>query len=353
MLDQIIVRHIYTYHAPSGTISERGITAINDYIFEQNLLAHPMWAGLNETIPPYGRLPQLPLDWDWVWLVERGEYRGTFPKRVRKFYHTRGIKTPDQFIAILGNLAREHAESGTSYRFDFTDTMDWNAGDFGDKGSCYWGGRRSALRMLENNDALAIRFYNEEGKGFGRAWVARHEPDTDLAIVFNGYGLAGNATLRISRILADWLGVSYKKITLANRHTNGGTLYINASGTAYLIGESTRIETLNHHDLDWETYAENACSNCGTELQDEEVYMAHDEVYCMDCFYDRYDHCAVCGTVQSLDDMSYSDDYGHICDVCTDRYFTWCEHCREYVHNRHILTRNEKTLCRQCGNVIE
>jgi hypothetical protein len=204
----------YTFTAPSGSISDTGIAQIQRLIALQ-LMSAAEWAKLNPTTTY--RLPSLPDDWDWIWLLETGDYKGTFPKRVRNYYYkVHRLKCPDTFIQEIGNLARAHSSDGLTYTFDFTDQIDWEAGDFADDSSCYWNDRAGAKQMIEDNGGWAVRFF-EDVDGIARAWVAPiHD---DMYIVFNGYGFT---TLQIARVLATWLNVSYKKIRLTNQ---GGTAY--------------------------------------------------------------------------------------------------------------------------------
>ena len=43
-----------------------------------------VWTAIDPTPSRY-YLPALPDTWEWVWVIERGEYAGTMPKRVRNY----------------------------------------------------------------------------------------------------------------------------------------------------------------------------------------------------------------------------------------------------------------------------
>src|SRR6185295_6706860 len=97
-----------TINTPAGTISYTGMAAISNYIANQTLQSDP-WKALNPTNQLY-YLPALPEDWDWVWVVAKGDYAGTMPKRIAKyFYKSRGLKSPPSFLQEIGNLARRHS----------------------------------------------------------------------------------------------------------------------------------------------------------------------------------------------------------------------------------------------------
>ncbi|MEL6526838.1 MAG: hypothetical protein AAFQ07_14135, partial [Chloroflexota bacterium] len=122
----------YTVNMPQGMISSAGIKAIADFINAQRL-THDAWKARN---PDEKRafLAPLPDDWDYRWVVTgRGEYVGTFPKRVSNYYwQTFNIRTPQAFVQDIGQIARRHSEDNATYTIDFTDKLDWDAGDYGD-----------------------------------------------------------------------------------------------------------------------------------------------------------------------------------------------------------------------------
>ncbi|MBZ0304862.1 MAG: hypothetical protein K8I82_02220, partial [Anaerolineae bacterium] len=251
----------YTLTTPNA-ISDAGVGEIIRFIQSQNLKADP-WLSLN---PDYAVpfLYPLPDEWEYTWLVQKGEYRGTFPKRVSKYYQmTYGVKCPDSFLAELGQIARRNSGEAAAYEFDFTNRFDWNAGDFGEsRYSCFWGNRTGARTMLTENGGLAIRFYREN-KGFARAWLVSIEDDQ--YVIFNGYGFAGNATLTIARLFAQFVGKTYKKIQLVNNGSASRTLYINNS-IGYLIALANQLAQTGRYDFQWDEIYEETCYGCGEGL---------------------------------------------------------------------------------------
>ncbi|MEM6530219.1 MAG: hypothetical protein AAF653_18105 [Chloroflexota bacterium] len=238
----------FEQEAPEGTISDTGINRIQDYIQDQDLTTE-MWHGQQ---PQDGAtyLRPLPYNWEWVWKVTgNGHYVGTFPKRAGKYYYKQwDVKLPTAFVAQLGNLAREHSEDRSFYRFDFVNEFNWQDGDFGDYDSCFWGENSRARDLLKDNGAYAVRFFGEEGTGLARAWVA-HIADERL-IVFNGYGFSGNPTLKIAQVVARFTGQQYERIYVTNHNTDEGTLWINGS-TGYLIGTAEQLANMTEYDFGW------------------------------------------------------------------------------------------------------
>jgi hypothetical protein len=338
----------YTYTMPQGTISDEGIRLIKRFLDAENLSVDD-WKTLNpDSIRSY--LPALPHDWQWSWLVAgKGEYVGTFPKRVSKFYWQESkIKSPQRFLSELGNLARQHSSEQITFSFDFTDSIDWEDGDFGDENSCYWSDHAPARGMLEENNALAIRFYesNESDKGIGRAWIA--QLSNKRYIAFNGYGIQGDATLKIAQIMATWLGLGYKKIELSNYGQTGGMLWINGTH-GYLIGTSEQTAAMDSHDLQFDCDECYSCNNCGDSLTEDEGYSTPSgETYCQSCFYNNYDYCAHCDETYSRDDMSYVENVGDVCDYCRNRRYDYCDRCSEYRVKSDFTKIKDELYCTHC-----
>jgi hypothetical protein len=321
----------YEYTAPDGTISNTGIEQINYRIIVQNLTTEE-WQTINPGSTAI-RLPSLPDDWEWRWLVIRGEYRGTFPKRVRAYYwKTFNIKCPDTFIEAIGNIARDHSTLALTYRFEFVDRVDWQPGDFGDHTSCYWGEYAGSRYMIEEN-AWGVCFYDPIGNGFARAWFATISDDQ--YVVFNGHGFDGNATLVTARTLAAWLNLSYKKIALKNQGATSGALWIDA-GIGYVIGLKGDIESITTYDLDWREIWVKSCNGCGDEVDDDDVYYDPDGYpYCSHCFYNFCDYCSECSEVHYHNELTWVTGDA-VCEECLSEHYSYCDGCEEYLRDTEV-----------------
>jgi hypothetical protein len=332
------------FQEPEGTISEAGIAAVGKLIREQRL-DQPEWSALNPE-PKVSYVPALPDSWQWAWMVSTGDYRGTFPKRVAQFWFKGySLKSPKHVIENIGNLARQHSSDPIRYEFDIVDSFDWEAGHFGDGNSCYWGGHSYARVMLRDNDGLAIRFYNlGTDEGIGRAWLVPYER---FHILFNGYGLSGNSTLKIARIFAGWRGETYQRIELENNGHSGGTLYING-GTGYIIGMADDIAGVYSHDFHWGDPNTTKCTDCGEEVHEDDVRIgADDQPYCDDCYSESFTDCDICSNTRWREDCTYIDDQD-VCERCMSRHYTVCDSCGRDIHNRDAHERNERDYCQEC-----
>lgn len=326
----------YTLTPPTGTISTEGMHLVNLFISRQDAKTES-WSTLN---PDYASsfLPRLPDDWQWVWLTKQGK----LTTRVRKFYYQQGIKCPDSFLTELGNIARAHTEDGTVYHFDFVNRFHWRAGDFGDSGSCYWGSNMEAREILADNGGLAMRFYDENDRGMGRAWIF---PMDHTHVVFNGYGFKGHSTLIIARVLAFHLNCTYKQIKLSNQGTRNGTIWIN-EGIGYAVGPESALVNLRSADLDLPTF-EDHCYNCGDALSEYDIYWGADDMaYCESCYYQIFDSCSHCGETHYQQDIRYVDGE-YYCPYCFDRYCTECAECGEPIVKRSAKQRKGRYYCRE------
>jgi hypothetical protein len=337
---------VYTLTTEKGMITPVGKSLIEGFIASIDLLKSPEWTALNPTNVARQYLPQLPDvdEWGWCWKVASGYYRGTFPKRVSKYYKTViNMNCPDSFITRIGNLARQHSLEPVVYTFDFVNYFDWDSGDFGDEGSCYWTDREDAREILARNGCLAIRFY-EGDEGIARAWLY---PAENFYVVFNGHGMT---TLEIAKLFATWQGLDYKKIHLLNNDTSGGLIWINGSGAGYIVGEADNIKT-SHYDL--RMYTPDRCERCGDEMDEDRGYETpNGEMYCRDCFYDYYGYCHECDDTFHQNHLIYVESEEiDVCEACLRRNFTRCDYCSEYWRDERVSEDKQgRAICEGCSD---
>jgi len=232
-----------------------------------------------------GLLCWFPCDWSWDWVYTDGKYRGKLPNRVAawiKSYY--GLKLTSEQRSMLGNIARKHLCTKDCYTVDFTDEFDWEAGDFGDLGSCFWDANAAAREVMEENGVLAIRFYDEDGKGFGRAWL--YELSTNAWVLFNAYGPeCAEAAFVFSMQMDKDTGETWTYKELDYLTVDGishGLVYIN--GCPQIIYKGG-YGPKNQVDLDWDV-PYRLCENCGSQIHEDETYYDDDwdGPLCEDCY---------------------------------------------------------------------
>lgn len=333
---------------PEGTISQSGIHEIMRLITSQQI-GIGQWQALNpDTELHY--LPPLPANWQWQWLITaRGDYVGTMPKRVRKYYRkAHGLKSPDTFIEEVGNVARRHSDTHLSYTFEFVSEFDWDAGDFGDRGSCYWGDHAQARDMLRDNGALAIRFYSDTGRGKARAWIVEIPfAPSPYYILFNGHGFPGDPTLVIARVFAHFVGMNYYKIRVTNNGAPNGMLWIDG-GKGYVICDQSHLEQGKMASYDFDFVEPYRCESCGDAITHDNMYYGSDSnCYCEQCFYEVFETCSYCGETHYHEDITFVD-YDYYCEACLDSQCVQCNKCKEHVHKSDANSIEASSYCDNC-----
>ena len=342
----------YTLNIPIGIISDSGIDWINQYIAAQQIYTDESWTQKN---PNNNRhyLPPLPISWVWQWQVTgKGEYVGSFTKRVSKYYWKEyKLKCPTVFLQTIGNMAKQHSQGNDTYHFDIVDSINWQDGDFGDDGSCYWGNHSNARAMLTDNGGLAIRFFDgqDSDRGIGRAWLVPIADD-NAYILFNGYGFdTSSATLTITRVFSQFMGLNYKRIELSNNGHAYSILYING-GIGYIAGDSDTIERYRFYDLNFDDSNGDYCYECNDYIHEDSVnYGADDNVYCDSCYESLFSSCDHCYETHYIRSIQYvvSTHY-YVCEDCLDSRYSLCEHCETQHLNDNMREIDNHELCPDC-----
>ena len=229
--------------------------------------------------------PNFPLSWSWEWMSTVGEFRGKLPGRLAHMLKaTYDIKLKPKQKSEIGNIARRHLLVKEAYTIDFTTHFDWDAGDFGDSGSCFWGANYGAREIMEEEGVIAIRFYDEDGRGSGRAWL--YELSNDAWVLFNAYGLECPEVASIfAAKLKEDTGDTWEYEQMDHLQINGisrGFVYINNSPQiVYREGYDHELCV----DLDWDIpYF--LCADCEDWVHEDELYYDedYDESLCESCY---------------------------------------------------------------------
>ena len=313
----------------------------------------------------------VPEDWNWQWLIKgRGEYVGTLPKRVAKFLHKSGQnKMTPQELGEFGSIVSENTIDSEDFTLRFTQDFNWEPGDYGDDGSCFWSCRSGARGMLFEHDSWAVQFGREKENNYGEKFTEGYaraflitETSFSLAVI-NGYGIGA---LKIGQILAHHLGLYYKKGTMKNMDSACGTLWINGSCAIFLSEQEDIIadEDKICVDLEWadETII---CRRCGEPIGD-----GHDTdagYYCGDCFYEVHTFCQHCEEYCLSEDMAErpyrrDNDAGSVCVSCVESDAAeLCKTCNTYFCDNaledvpggyacRVCLKDHYTACDECGD---
>lgn len=268
--------------------------------------------------------PALPRDFEWTWVNPNGK----LTRRISSFYWREyRHEIYDWQLEKIGNLVGNSRVRHSEMFMRFTDNLDWQAGDFGDSGSCFWGGSKEARTMLRENGAWAVQFFSykpltkrSRSNGLARAWAVPNTPRDDQLLIFNAYGLQLEE-VAIYSSLALGLDGNYKPIDLYNFGEDDGIMYING-GRALIVG-SNLDDVPAEYDLMWVPKDRDLCQNCGARL----VMLHIDSGLCYMCYDELHATCNLCRDRVPREDIVNAPD--------CDRVFRWS-------------TPTERTICRRC-----
>jgi hypothetical protein len=211
------------------------------------------------------------------WKIDK--QNGSFVKRVDKWLKENfKITATNEFLSKIGSYVQsEQILTKEEICFDFVSKIDWRPGEFGDGGSCLWGGRESGRYAMErSNDFYAVRLFKKIPKkqlgyykayyidkddpeavytGYARCWLWKYMVqkksekliiNNNMYVIFNAYGT--NSLKVFSNLLSDYFGVDKKGIKLTNNDQTGGNIYIN-HGIGLLIGPQEIIQDITSIDF--------------------------------------------------------------------------------------------------------
>lgn len=276
-----------------------------------------------------GWLP-FPSDFDWSLQPTRdGSLVTRIAKRYKEF-HEQNLWAETK--SHIGNIISRYSQTfPDSLYMDVTDKFDWEAGDFGDHGSCFWTNRSNAIDMLYGLGALAVRFYMREEdeysikvQGIGRAWCVPVQEQLGQEwgwAIFNAYGNLGSVQSSpeiVSTLLRNHYGVGgVHRTELYYQGAYDGTLYIN-KGTGYL----------------WTPIL------CGVD--DLDLFPIPDgHMQCWECH--QYFH---------MDDMECFDNHEY-CEHCMRNNFYWCSMGEHWTYPGDHVYRNHDYICYGCAEQLD
>ena len=284
---------------------------------------------------------------------------GKYMKRVNKELRGIGFINMKKHINTMSQIVNEGIVQGEIVQFAFTDVLDWQDGDYGDGGSCFWSCHSHNRDMLEKAGHAAVLFY-KGGKGIARAWA--------LKAIFGGtryMGLTNFYNRYTSLRRLDMIYAIEKRFALKsmNYHLNSN-IYMN--GDSALLGKTLPsnqddgwidIESFRGGKYDCQSGEGGVeCSRCGDYVHEDDAYYVQGDMLCENC-YERYaGRCWHCGECSYTENMAYSgfvftrggdviDE--HICEGCINSYAT-CYNCGMAVHYNKAESIDCEDYCPNC-----
>lgn len=196
---------------------------------------------------------EFPKDWLWDWTLgpNPSGYSGNLPKRISKLrYQQHGKRIEVKVQSDLGEMFQRLLPKEQLMTVDFTRDLTWEAGEFGDKSSCFACDKEHlAFNEFSNWGGFAMRQW-EGAKGVGRVLVAPYE---GLLAVFNAYypgkdGYGHGDSVTYARAVAHVLGTDCLRTDRissgksACSYSASGRFYTTSHG--YLIGPLDTIRPM-------------------------------------------------------------------------------------------------------------
>lgn len=96
------------------------------------------------------------------------------------------------------------------------------------------------------------------------------------------------------------------------------------------------------------------CVNCGDEINESEICIFNEEIYCESCLYEETVVCDRCGT-RILNEYDYGDDNICLCQECYHSYYVRCDSCDRIIHmdNAYYLEDDEYDESPYCSYCYE
>lgn len=207
------------------------------------------------------------------WIITKGEFAGSFPKRLYKFYSRNyGVKLSEEILGKVGNIAKQYTLQKTYYVELDRDL--WNPGKFGDENSCFWGNFKFAKTFIFLLGGKAMKIYSENRAPISRCWVI---PWHKNFVIFNQYSTRNLRLIFSARILAYMLNFSYEKISLEL-----GNIYINRNEGFFISPWEEKFSEGNFYDYIEGKELEHSCGKIFKIMNAAYVH-GNENLFCPHC----------------------------------------------------------------------
>lgn len=288
--------------------------------------------------------------------------QGRIIKRFAKYFKQEtGYKFSDELAGKLGDSLQYFVnQAAQDFFLDFTNDFNWNDGQFGHHGSCWWGTYKDSLPTFQNGGGWAIRFYEDMNQnninGCGRTWIF---PKDGMLMCFNSYGVSRPQTSKVIKSIYKDAGIvlHYKAVELENSQ-NDTIPYIN-SGTGFILFPDgiNESELDDRYDLDIETTEDErySCYGCGCRIDEGEEFYTNGETWCESCHSNRFSYCEKCDEYHDSDDIHEvhgHSSYNYLCGYCISQLH-YCEECEEYSTDEHDHSEDESNESNESSDEVQ
>lgn len=93
-------------------------------------------------------------------------------------------------------------------------------------------------------------------------------------------------------------------------------------------------------------HGKGVCNHCGCIIEENDIIWIDDCEYCSDCV----ERCEECEEWEVLEDMTYIENYGYVCEDCRNEHFDFCEECSNWYHMDNVgyVESVDRYVCYDC-----
>jgi len=206
------------------------------------------------------------------------------------------------FTSVKNAIKRGNVKTYTFY-VSLKHKADWEPGEFGDRGSCWWGSKSQGRNMLYRNNGYAIKLYDGDKNPIARLWAAPYDNNIAIFNMYNKYNkFDGGGLLTLNNaaiIIGNALNYKFSILQyLLNKKKWNGKMHINR-GYSFIIGEGHHKYANETIDLNWAITDFTRCGLCGKAVENENE---------MTEYYYHYN----------------DEDTSLACDRCAEKYLDMC-----------------------------
>jgi hypothetical protein len=214
-------------------------------------------------------------------------------RAVSKLLHDRGCKVDEQLLSRIGSLFKL-----AEYQLEERETINWNAGEFGDRGSCFWGSHATSRDNLAFC-APGFRAFTVSRIGCtGKRGVARclsFEIDGGR-LFFNFYNLS-LVEFRYLLARAGW-----EELYPVDARYAGRAFYLNGGREAGINALFTKPVEVLKIPSDYVGEVEHDCAVC---YRPGATHQTSVGLVCADCFATQFERCYVCERMHPIADIAH------------------------------------------------
>jgi hypothetical protein len=268
-------------------------------------------------------------------------------------YEQLDYKLSASVLENIGNqVSGAMVTQNTPLLLRIVDDFNWKSGEFGDSGSCFWGGRDFSRTVIKDNGGRAIQVRHNK-KGIARAWIGKS--DEGVPVLFNAYGANLSS---MAKMLANASGGFASKINIPN---NISELYINSKEAWAIFPEKPKgVKTWT---FNWKLFSE--CPICNTvsdRQNDNAPYHGSEKLtpskrlsrLCQECSKVHIE-CQFCGAGVKrtalkkfvVPNADVKNDFFQ-CPSCSELIRASCPHCDDLIDTSKFKEENNYLVHIKC-----